>query len=57
MVAARISPSTRTLGSQLWAISTVEPLMSLICFMASPPIADIAISRKHTTIVILARIE
>src|SRR5882672_6703275 len=57
MTPARSSPRTRTLGSQLVAISTVLALIARMLRTASRPIPVIATSRKATTAMILARIE
>src|SRR4249919_775179 len=57
MTPARNSPSTRTLGSQLVAISTVLALIARMLRTASRPMPVIATSRKATTAMILVRIE
>src|SRR5712672_74809 len=57
MTPARKSPSTRTLGSQLVAISTVLALIDRMFFTASRPMPVMATSRKAMTVMIFARIE
>src|ERR1700738_2601921 len=57
MTPARKSPSTRTLGIQLVAMSTVLALIARIFLTASRPLPVIATSRNATTTVILARME
>ena len=56
-MSARSSPSTRTLGSQLEAISTVWALITCMLRIASRPMPDIAISMNAITAMTLARIE
>src|SRR5882757_5440676 len=57
MTLACRSPSTRTLGNQLVAISIVLALIERMFFMASRPMPIIAASRTATMEMILARIE
>src|SRR6266849_828815 len=57
MVAARKSPSTRTLGNQLVMMSTVEALIAYICLTFRAPMTDMETSKKATTTVILVRME
>ena len=56
-MSARSSPSTRTLGSQLEAISTVWALITCMLRIASRPMPDIAISMNAITAMTLARME
>ena len=57
LISARSSPSTRTLGSQLEAISTVWALITCMLRIASRPMPDIATSMNAITAMTLARIE
>src|ERR1700753_1409060 len=57
MTPARNSPSARTLGIQLVAISTVLALIARMLRTASRPMPAIVKSRNATTEMILARIE
>src|SRR3954452_22057794 len=57
MTPARSSPSTRTLGIQLVAMSTVLALIARMFLTASRPMPVIATSRNATTVMILLRIE
>src|SRR5215207_992370 len=57
MMPARRSPSARTLGIQLVAMSTVLALMARMFLTASRPMPVIATSRNATTVMILVRME
>src|SRR5215472_12106818 len=57
MTPARRSPSTRTLGSQLVAMSTVLALIERMLRTASRPKPAIETRRNATTVMIFARIE
>ena len=57
MTPERNSPSTRTLGSQLVAMSTVLAFIERMLWTASRPMPASVTSRKATTVMTLERID